>query len=266
MAELARWAACCGPAGGVDPDRHDRPRQRTKPTDEGPSENDVGKQDPIGRMVSTAPGNEPRQEVDRQQSDQQSQPMRDAAATSADHEDLSYCERHDSQNCQCHCLLHVVIPAQPDGPQPRQSVETAGHWINNEWSPGLTGRLCSRHKTARRKLAQARGSGSGPGVVWQVDHSNQHDEKRVPLGKLTIVDEVNVARRRSELLVNACQAFAISGQCWWRPLSGVFRIAAFASTLVAPRRCDGVQPDIAEHMRHEIQGLEYFRKRRVANA
>src|ERR1700704_4912903 len=35
--------------------------------------------------------------------------------------------------------------------------------------------------------------------------------------------------------------------------------------LVAARGGDGVQADIAEHMRHEARGLEYFRERRVAD-
>src|SRR5713101_8563154 len=35
---------------------------------------------------------------------------------------------------------------------------------------------------------------------------------------------------------------------------------------VAARSGDRVQPGVAEHMRHEAERLEYFRKRRVANA
>src|ERR1700680_2904862 len=35
---------------------------------------------------------------------------------------------------------------------------------------------------------------------------------------------------------------------------------------VAARGGDRVQPGVAEHMRHEAQRLEYFRKRRVTNA
>src|ERR1700761_8611777 len=34
---------------------------------------------------------------------------------------------------------------------------------------------------------------------------------------------------------------------------------------ITPRRGDGMQPDIAEHMRHEARGLEYFCKRGVAD-
>ena len=35
---------------------------------------------------------------------------------------------------------------------------------------------------------------------------------------------------------------------------------------ITPRGCDRVQAEIAEHMRHQARGLEYFRKGRVANA
>src|SRR5712675_2099430 len=35
---------------------------------------------------------------------------------------------------------------------------------------------------------------------------------------------------------------------------------------ITPRGGDGVQPDIAEHMRHEARRLEYFRERRIADA
>src|ERR1700731_3094282 len=40
----------------------------------------------------------------------------------------------------------------------------------------------------------------------------------------------------------------------------------FAPFSITPRPGDGVQPDIAEHMRHEFEPLEYLFKRRVADA
>jgi hypothetical protein len=46
----------------------------------------------------------------------------------------------------------------------------------------------------------------------------------------------------------------------------VKRPALVRAKSITPRGCDRVQAEIAEHVRHQARGLEYFRKGRVANA